>query len=97
MIVRRLGVWSVAKMYGTIAAAMGLLLGLLFACASLLGAGLASQNSDLPAGMAAAFGVGAVVILPIMYGVFGVIGGAIGAGLYNVFAGLVGGVELDIS
>jgi hypothetical protein len=97
MIVRRLGVWSVAKMYGTIAAAMGLLIGLLIACASLLGAGLAAQNNDLPGGMAAMFGVGAVVFLPIMYGVFGVIGGAIGAGLYNVFAGLVGGVELDIS
>ncbi|MEP6917994.1 MAG: hypothetical protein ABJC89_20270 [Acidobacteriota bacterium] len=97
MIVRRLGVWSVAKMYGTIAAAMGLLLGLLVACASLLGAGLASQSTELPGGMAAAFGVGAVVILPLLYGVFGVIGGAIGAGLYNLFAGLVGGVELDIS
>ena len=97
MIVRRLGVWSVAKMYGTVAAAMGLLIGLLVACASLVGAGFASQNSDMPAGMAAALGVGAVVILPLMYGVFGVIGGAVGAALYNVFAGMVGGVEVDMS
>jgi hypothetical protein len=51
----------------------------------------------MPAGMAAAFGVGAVVILPIMYGVFGVLGGAVGAALYNVFAGMVGGVEVDMS
>ena len=97
MIVRRVGVWSVARMYATMAATMGLLLGLLFACLSLVGAGFASQNPELPAGMAAAFGVGAVIILPIMYGVFGLIGGAIGAALYNLFAGMVGGVEVDIS
>jgi hypothetical protein len=98
MVVNKVGVWSVARMYATMAAAMGLLLGLLFACASLLGAGLASGgDSQLPGGMAAAFGVGAVVVLPIMYGVFGLIGGAIGGALYNVFAGMVGGVEMDIS
>ena len=97
MIVRRFGVWSFARMYGTLMAAMGLLIGLLFACLSLVGAGFASQNSQMPAGMATAFGVGAVVILPIMYGIFGLIGGAIGAGLYNVFASMVGGVEIDVS
>ena len=40
-------------------------------------------------------GVGAVVALPILYGVMGLIGGAIGALLYNAFAGMVGGVELN--
>jgi hypothetical protein len=97
MIVRKLGVWSVAKMYGTVSAAMGLVIGLLIACASLLGAGLASQNSDMPAGMAALFGVGAAVMLPLLYGVLGLIVGAIGAALYNVFAGMVGGVEVEMS
>jgi hypothetical protein len=42
------------------------------------------------------FGVGAVVIMPILYGIMGAIGGAIGAILYNVFAGMVGGVALNI-
>jgi hypothetical protein len=31
-----------------------------------------------------------------MYGVMGLIGGALGAVLYNVFAGMVGGVDLEI-
>ena len=97
MIVRKLGVWSFARMYATMSAAMGLLIGLLFACLSLVGAGFAPENSQLPAGMATAFGVGAVVVLPIVYGIFGLIGGAIGAGLYNVFASMVGGIELDVS
>ena len=96
MIVRKFGVWSVARMYGTLLAVVGLIVGLMFALASLIGAGIA-KNSDLPAGMAAVFGVGAVVLLPIFYGVLGILMGAVGATLYNLFAGMVGGVEIDVS
>ncbi len=42
------------------------------------------------------FGVGAVIFLPILYGLLGLIGGLIVASLYNVLAGLLGGIELDI-
>lgn len=38
-----------------------------------------------------------MIALPILYGVMGLIGGAIGALLYNAFAALVGGVELDMA
>ena len=31
-----------------------------------------------------------------MYGIIGFIGGAIGALLYNLFAGMVGGVEIEV-
>jgi hypothetical protein len=44
----------------------------------------------------AIFGVGAVIVLPIMYGVFGALGAMLSAALYNVTAGAVGGVELTI-
>jgi hypothetical protein len=39
-------------------------------------------------------GVGAVVALPVFYGCMGFIAGAVGALFYNLFAGMVGGVEL---
>jgi hypothetical protein len=94
MIVKRVGVASVAKIYGAITAAFGLLIGLMFATASLIGAGFADSGPE--AIMGPIFGVGAIIALPIMYGVMGLIGGAIGALLYNAFAALVGGVELDI-
>jgi hypothetical protein len=42
------------------------------------------------------FGVGAIVLFPVFYGVLGFIMAAIMAGLYNLFAGLVGGIELDL-
>jgi len=41
------------------------------------------------------FGVGAIIFLPIFYGVLGLVAGAIGAALYNLFAGMLGGIELE--
>ena len=94
MIVKRLGVASVARIYGAITAAFGLLAGLIFAMASVLGAGFSETSEG--AMFAPILGIGAIVVLPIIYGVMGLVGGAIGALLYNAFAGMVGGVELDL-
>jgi hypothetical protein len=93
MVIRRIGVWSAARLYGAIMAAGGLLVGLMFAAISVVGvtAGL-DEGAGVFAGL---FGVGAIIIAPIFYGVFGLIGGAIGALLYNLFAGVVGGLEVE--
>ena len=100
MVIRHVGVWSVARLYGALSAAMGLLIGAIIAAASAIG-GAAGAMSDSSAGLGAGslgmlFGVGAIIFLPICYGVLGLLGGAIGAALYNVFAGMLGGIELDI-
>ncbi|MEK6374241.1 MAG: hypothetical protein AABO58_16260 [Acidobacteriota bacterium] len=42
------------------------------------------------------FGAAAVVALPIFYGILGFIMTLIMAALYNLVAGWVGGVELDV-
>jgi predicted porin len=62
------------------------------------GTGLAGNiaNNDVPSWFVPMFGVGAIVVLPIIYGIMGLIGGAIAAALYNLFSGMVGGVELDL-
>jgi hypothetical protein len=36
------------------------------------------------------------VLLPLLYGILGFIGGAIGAAVYNLFSGIVGGLELEL-
>ncbi len=92
--IRGVGVLSVAKIYGALSAGMGLLIGLGLAAISTIGAGFA--DNALPPFMSALFGVGAIVILPIFYGVMGLVVGAVGAALYNVFAGTVGGVQIDV-
>ena len=64
--------------------------------------GLAAVNSSSPApglgsgAIGAMFGVGAIIILPLCYGGLGIIMGALTAALYNLFAGLFGGIEMDI-
>jgi hypothetical protein len=93
MVVKSLGVVSVGKMYGAITAAMGLLFGIGIALFSVLGAGLADSTESAILGPV--LGVGAVIVLPIFYGVLGFIGGVIGAALYNLFAAMVGGVEIQ--
>jgi hypothetical protein len=94
MVVKRIGVASVAKIYGAISAAIGLLVGVFFAMASIVGAGLAEGTDG--AFLGPIFGIGAIIMAPIFYGVMGLIGGAIGAVLYNVFAGMVGGVSIEV-
>ena len=42
------------------------------------------------------FGAGAIVILPILYGGLGFVATLIAAWVYNVVAGIVGGIELDV-
>lgn len=37
-----------------------------------------------------------VIFLPIMYGVIGFVAGAIGAAVYNLVAGFVGGIEIEV-
>jgi hypothetical protein len=100
MVIRHIGVWSVARLYGGLCAAMGLLFGAIVALFSLLG-GMAGAAADPGSGFAsgtlgAVFGVGAIIFLPLFYGVLGVIMGALGAALYNLFAGLFGGIEMDV-
>ena len=94
MIVKSIGVASVAKIYGAIAAAVGLVIGMFVALASMVGAGM-SESAEWSL-FGPIFGVGAIVLAPIFYGVMGLISGAIAAVLYNVFAGMVGGVTIDV-
>lgn len=99
MTVHRMGVFSAAKILGVLYALLGLIVGLFFTCFSLFGA-LAATSAFGDSGggaLGALFGVGAIIILPIFYGVIGFIGGALMAFLYNIVSGWVGGIEIDIS
>ena len=94
MIIRRVGPLSFAKLSGMLYAIMGLIFGGIVSLIAL--AGGFGSNTSAGAGMSALFGVGAVVLLPIFYGLIGFVGTLIVAWLYNVVAGIVGGVEMDV-
>ena|SRR6266699_393174 len=93
MVVKSVGVFSSGKVMGSLYALLALIIGALFSLLSLVGASVAGQRQG---GLALLFGVGAVVILPIFYGIAGFIGGIIGAALYNVVASVVGGIEIEM-
>jgi hypothetical protein len=99
MVIRHIGVWSVARLYGALSGSIGLLFGAIVALVAMAGgmAGVldSSESGLASGGLGMMFGVGAVVFLPLCYGVMGVVVGAIGAALYNLFAGMFGGIELD--
>ena len=97
MVVKRIAPMSFAKIQGAMGALMGLIFGLMFAAFASLGTAIASQSEGSSGlGMfAAMFGVGAIIIMPICYGIFGFIFGLIGAALYNWVAGMVGGIEIE--
>jgi hypothetical protein len=92
---KHIGPGSAFKVGGMVYGLMGLLFGILFALISMVGGSLMPPQE---AGVFRMFfGVGAIVFLPIFYGVIGGVFGALGAVIYNLVAGWVGGLEVDIS
>jgi hypothetical protein len=88
MVLNRIGPLSAAKVVAVLYAIFGLIIGAFFSVAALFRAG--------GHGIAPLWGVAAVVFFPVLYGVGGFIVTLITAWLYNVVAGAVGGVELDL-
>ncbi len=98
MTLNRIGVLSAGKVAGAVYAAMGLIFGFIFSAFALLGSaiGAASTDSAEPL-LGIFFGLGAIIVMPLFYGVLGFLFAMLGAALYNLVAGLVGGLELDLT
>ena len=98
MIIRKVGILSLAKLLGGLYAALGLIFGAIFSLLALAGAAIGSVNEGEPgaAVIGALMGAGAVIVLPIFYGLMGFVGGLIVAFIYNLLASILGGIELEI-
>jgi hypothetical protein len=97
MTITRVGPLSLAKVAGLLYVVVGLIAGALFSMVAMAGAALGAGSAAGHDGAvySAIFGVGAIILLPICYGIFGFIGTLIMAWLFNIAAGMVGGVEVD--
>ncbi len=95
MIIRRVNPMSIAKIAGLLYALMGLIVGVFM---SLFFVALGSQMDAAEFGPLGGifFGAGAIVTLPIFYGVLGFVTTAIAAFIYNLLAGAVGGIEIEV-
>lgn len=96
--VARIGVLSLAKILAVTYAFLGLFFGGVLSLFAVMGAAVGSAAGGDGGGIAAMlFGVGAVIVLPIVYGCLGFVGGLIMAPLYNLVAKVVGGIEVELS
>jgi hypothetical protein len=99
MVIRRIGVLSLAKIMGVLYAGLGLIVGVCFALFSVLGGGAmmasGAEGGAGGAGMMMGMGLGMAIAAPIFYGVLGFIGGLISGWLFNLAAGFVGGLEIE--
>lgn len=98
MVVKRIGVLSLGRVMGTIYGTFGLIIGAILALLSLIGAGVVASEGQggFEALLPIFFGVGAVIILPLFYGLMTFLVGMLIAVVYNLVARLVGGLELEL-
>ena len=87
----KFGVLSMAKISGLFYALLGLLGGVMFTLVSLVGILVGSDEFKL----FSIFGLGGIVLFPVMYGLMGFIMGALMAFFYNFAAKWVGGLEVE--
>lgn len=92
--VKSIGILSLAKVLGVMYAVMGLVFGIMFAVASSFLSAVAPDSAGPQLGFM--FGTGAVVFLPVIYGVMGFVFGALAGWIYNITAGLIGGLEIEL-
>jgi hypothetical protein len=87
--IQRVGVAQLAKVMGVLYFLMGLVF-LVFVLVF---------SRAMPGAAGTAFpglGMGMIIFMPVFYAILGVVFGALTAALYNVVAGMMGGVELDL-
>ncbi len=99
--IRKLGILSVAKILAVIYLVISLLIsvpyGLFIIIFSLIGAGSArGEAAFLVGGGGVVMGFVVMIAIPVFYTLVGFVGGAIVALLYNLFAGMVGGIEIEV-
>jgi hypothetical protein len=103
MVVKSVGVLSVGKVFACLYALLGLIVGGIFSLVALASASAGAAAGGAPpeaqrAGVVALLlGAGAIIIMPILYGVGGFVGGIIVAVLYNVVAAITGGIEIELT
>lgn len=91
--IKRISPLSAAKISGLMYAIMGFIFGAMFSVFSSMVPKTASQNG---APVPPFFGPAAIILFPIFYGLIGFVFTWIGAWLYNLLAGWVGGFQIEL-
>lgn len=97
-VVREIGILSAGKVAAVLYACVGVFIGAVVGLLSMAGvfAGAAANGRPGAAVLGMFLGAGAIVVLPVLYGVIGAIVWMVGALIYNVAARFVGGLEFEV-
>jgi hypothetical protein len=93
--IQRIDPGSLSKVLGVLYAILGVIGGVLFALMGAMGFGIGRIPGAGGLGLGVGFGIAAVVIFPVLYGVLGFVGGWVVASLYNWIARTFGGIVID--
>lgn len=88
--IKRIDVFSAGKMMGIMYALLGLIFSAFMVIAGVIGAAGGAGAAEV-GGM-----LGMGIFMPIAYGIGGFLGGIIGAAIYNLVAGIAGGIRIDL-
>lgn len=98
--INKLGVLSIGKMHGAMALVIGLIIGVLYGLFFMLFGGMAMMGGGrgglAAGGSSIIVGLIIMIAVPLIYGCIGFIGGIISAFIYNIFAGVIGGIEIEV-
>lgn len=98
--IRSFGVLSFGKYLAVFNAFMGFIIGLIYGGMMMLFSVIGLAGGGKSVGPLAAIGIGggiaAIIFLPIIYALFGFIGGIIATAFANIALRMTGGLELDI-
>ncbi|MFZ0005178.1 MAG: hypothetical protein WCC86_00725 [Methanoregula sp.] len=89
-VIKSIDIISWAKIHALFGIVFGLIYGIVIA---IMGAAIGAKYA-MPG--VTAFGLLSIIIFPIIFGILSFIIGAIMAYLYNIFAGSVGGIEIEL-
>src|SRR5262245_3209298 len=96
MTITHVGPLSVAKIAGLLGIVVGLIAGALFSLVAMGGVAMGGVGSGENSALFGLLtGVGAIIVLPIIYGCMAFVMTLIQAALFNVAAGIVGGIEIE--
>jgi hypothetical protein len=97
-VIRRISPASAFKVGLIVNGFLGLILGAFCTVTSIAGVAFARQAHIALFGVAGAYvGFFAVILCPVLYGLIGGVGAAIGAAMYNLASGWIGGLEIEIT
>ena len=94
-VIRRIGVLSAGRIAGLVYGSIGLIVGMFVALFGGLAGLLGSHGSAGGFLGAGALGFLAILVLPVVYGCVAALCIMLGALIFNVAAGLVGGLEVE--